>query len=133
MWLDITGGGEHAIDSVYTLVDQLSDGGPRRTLGRRDAMISGEPFEGGYDCARVNYRLYALRVMGTVVRPQLEMVEVDGRPAIIFSTMDLTAALAGLDHWSIFGYSVRSARQLVQNGCLAVLKAVGDANDEPRE
>ncbi len=132
LWLDIAGGGQSAIDSVYALVDQLSDGGPRRTLGRRDAIIHGEPFDGGYDCTRVNYRLYALRVMGTVVRPQLEMVEVAGRPAIIFSTMDLTTALAGLDHWSIFGYSVRSARQLVQNGCLAVLEADGDENDAPR-
>ena len=122
LWIDIAGGHDLAIPSVRATIERLAPGIQSRLLGRRDAIISGQGLEGGYDCRRVRYRSYALRLMQRRVTPQLETVEMEGRPAIVFSTMDLTGGLVGLDHWGIFGYEPESARRLVINGCLAALR-----------
>ena len=122
LWIDVAGGHDAAIPSVRATIGRLVSGGRPRLLGRRDAIISGRGLEEGYDCRRVRYRYYALRLMQRRVTPQLETVEINGRPAIVYSTMDLTSGLVGLDHWGIFGYEPESARRLVVNGCLAVLE-----------
>jgi hypothetical protein len=53
-----------------------------------------------------------------VHEPRLEEITLDGRSAIFFSSEDLTAGLAGLTHWGIFGYAPESATRLVANGVL---------------
>ena len=121
LWIDVAGGGQEAIESQRMLVAKLAPDAQPKLMGRRDPIISGRDLDGGLDCRRVQYRRYALRVMGRRITPQLEMIQIDGRPAIIYSTVDLTAGVAGLNHWGIFGYSVTSARNLVTNGCLAVM------------
>ena len=121
LWIDVAGGGEPAIPSVRALVRRIMPDGITRPLGPRDPIVSGVGLDGGYDCRRVRYRFYALRVIGRLVRPQLEAVLLNKRPAIVYSTMDLTGGVVGLDHWRIFGYEPKSARRLLANGCLAVL------------
>lgn len=123
LWIDVAGGGEDGVHSVRSLVERIGAGARPKLLGRRDPIVSGRGLENGHDCARVRYRLYSLRVMGRKSQPELEMIERDGRAAVVYSTMDLTCGLAGLDHWGIFGYTPESARRLVVNGCLAVIEA----------
>lgn len=122
LWIDIAGGNEDAIPSVHGLIKQVFPDQFARLLHRDDPIIDGRRL-GGYDCSRVSYRIYTLRLMHRLNEPRLEAIHVKGRPAIIFSTMDLTSGLAGLNHWRIFGYTPQSARQLVVNGCLSVLSS----------
>ena len=79
-------------------------------------LYDGQQF--GHDMGRVRFRPYALRSMGPVNTPRLQSIEIDGRPAVIFSGEDVTCALAGLKHWGIFGYLPDSARKLAANSIL---------------
>jgi hypothetical protein len=56
--------------------------------------------------------------MGQSSDPRLQAITFDGRAAVIYSPEDLTAAIAGCEHWGIFGYAPDSARQLTANGIL---------------
>ncbi len=118
LWIDVAGGSSAAGVSQGELIARLAPGATVKPLAMSDPVVTGHRL-GGYNCSQVKYRAFAVRKMGVVNVPRLETVEIGGRPAIIFTSLDLTAALAGLDHWDIFGYSPESARRLVVNGCLA--------------
>lgn len=121
LWIDAAGGGTPAAQNAYRIIAQIM---PNRTLVRIDdesPIITGQGINGGMDNRVVEYRRYALRKMGPTSMARLQAIEVNGRPGIIYSSEDLTAGLAGLNHWGIFGYTPQSARDLVVNGVLSLL------------
>ena len=120
LWMDAAGGSQEAVAALQTMLQKIMPGERLEPVSDQDAIITGQGFATGFDNRRVKYRSYVLGRMGPSNRSRLSAVHLDGRPAIIYSPEDLTAGLAGLQHWGIFGYSVRSARQLVINGVLVV-------------
>ncbi len=106
---------------LLQMVTKMMPDGVLTPLDPASPIISGQGLDGGHDNRRVRYRLFALRTMGPIYTPKLQVIKVDGRPGMIFSSEDLTAGLAGLDHWGIFGYAPQSARNLVVNGALLTL------------
>lgn len=122
LWLDAVGGSRAAVENARELLDQLAPDTAARPLSSRSPVITGDGIENGYDNRRTGYRYFALREMGPVTTPRLQAVQINDRPAIIFSPEDLTAGLAGLEHWGIFGYDVRAARQFFANAILEALE-----------
>ncbi|MFA9479901.1 DUF4159 domain-containing protein [Phycisphaerales bacterium AB-hyl4] len=122
LWIDAASGSREASDGVQALVRRLAPGRTGTRLASRDRIISGQDLNSGHDNRRVTYRPYLLIQTGGSTTPRLHQIRIDDRPAIVFSTEDLTAGLAGLNHWGIYGYSVESARNLMVNGVLDVLQ-----------
>jgi hypothetical protein len=125
--IDACGGGPQAEQNAREQL--LGNIMPNRNpvpLSNQSPLISGRGLNGGHACERVRWRFYALRRMGPVNTPRLQAIHIDQRPAVIYSAEDLTAGLAGLNHWSIFGYRVESARRLMVNIALrASLNQIG--------
>ena len=123
LWMDAAGGSQEAVDALSKMLEQISPDARPTPLPSDDPIIDGRKLRGvGYDNRRVKYRLFALRNTG-VTTSRVTAVYLNDRPAIIYSPDDLTAGLAGLDHWGIFGYDTDSARQLAVNGVLSVMKS----------
>ena len=62
----------------------------------------------------VNFRQHT-RLLMTEKYPQLYRVMAGGRPAILFSKMDLTAGLVGYPSLAVDGYTPDSAFKIVRN------------------
>jgi len=93
--------------------------GPLQSLATGDELVDGS-FEGGEDLSRgVRLRLAArrhLRAAGRPTRGQLlEGVVRGGRTAVVFSSLDLSAGLAGVQVYRALGYRPESARRIVTN------------------
>lgn len=114
--IDAWGGSTAFAASAQALVEQTF--GPLEALAADDPLLTGF-FIGGQDVSRVRYDLGArrrLRDAGRAVdRAGLQVVRRDGRPAVIVSDVDLSAALAGVDVHEGAGYTPDSARALVAN------------------
>jgi len=123
LWVEATGGSKEAVASARGVVAAVMPDAALRPLPYGDPILSGIRDEAGrlitgYDNTRVRYRLYALHRMQPTARPRLQAIMVGDRPGIVLSEEDLTMGVAGFDHWSIFGYNQKSARQLLLNGLL---------------
>lgn len=122
LWLDATGGKTTAVDRARAMLKQITPEIEPSPLPPHDPVISGKRLpQAGFNNQYVRYRLYASHRMGPNNRSRLYVVPLNDRPAIIFSEEDLTTGWAGLEHWGIFGYDVKTARQLFINGLLAVM------------
>jgi len=128
LWIDAAGGDDKASTAAFEAMSQIMPGKIATRLLADSPVISGlhDGRQFGYDMGRVRFRPYALRSMGPVNSPRLQAIEIDGRPAVIFSAEDVTCALAGLKHWGIFGYLPDSARKLAANSILHKLHHGGD-------
>ena len=119
LYLDAAGGSTEAVKAANAMLTKVF---PDRTvlpLDQDSPIITGAGLgHGAHDVRRVSYSRFAQRQMGPMTTPRLQAIIIDDRPAVIYSPEDLTAALAGCDHWLVFGYSPKSARQLVANGIL---------------
>lgn len=96
-------------------------------LDPRAAMVSGR-YEGGVDLTRdVRFTLPARRALQAQGRrargQQLEVFAHDGRPAVIFSALDLSAAAAGVSIYGAKGYRPSSARRVITNVAGLLVKA----------
>lgn len=98
--------------------------------GRLDAneqLVAGR-YEGGVDLSRdLRFTLPARRALqaaGQRARgQQLEVYRVDGRPAVILSGLDLSAAAAGVAVFGAKGYRPASARRVITNVAGWLVKA----------
>jgi len=128
LWIDAAGGTDQASTTAFELLQKIMPGQIATRLLADSPIVSGQHTgeQFGHDMGRVRFRPYALRVMGPVNSPRLQAIEVDGRPAVIFSAEDVTCGLAGLGHWGIFGYLPESARKLVANSILFKLHHGGE-------
>jgi hypothetical protein len=121
LWLDAAGGSKAASDAMNTIATQLAGDNPIAPLPLNHPIISGESLGKTAHYNRwLRYRNYALKSMGPVNVSRLQCIVIDGRVAAIISSHDITCGLAGLDHWSIYGYNVNSSRHLVANSLLWV-------------
>jgi hypothetical protein len=93
--------------------------GKLEPLGKESALASGG-FAGGTDLDKgIRFKLPARRLLrekGLSTRGQkLEVVMQNGRPAVIFSAFDLTAAIAGVENYRSISYKPASARKIMTN------------------
>ncbi|MCX5660391.1 MAG: DUF4159 domain-containing protein [Planctomycetota bacterium] len=128
LWIDSAGGNAASHKNSLAFYSKIVPNIIPAPLSGDNPILSGKGLPGGFDNHHVKYRLFALREMGPINSARLQAVELNGRPAVVYSGEDLTCGLAGLDHWNIFGYSPESSRQLVING---VLMALGNAAPNP--
>ncbi len=123
LWLDAAGGTTKSVQSANAMLMKVFPDFPVLPLEQDSPIITGENlFFGPHDVRRVSYSRFAQRQMGQMTTPRLQAIKIDGRVAVIFSPEDLTAALAGCEHWGVFGYSPQSARKLIANGILATVE-----------
>lgn len=93
--------------------------GAARDLDDTSGLAAGR-YEGGADLSRaMRFTLPARRALLTTGaragRHQLQVFEADGRPAVIFSAFDLSAAAAGISVFGARGYRPASARRILTN------------------
>ncbi len=123
LWLDAAGGSPKAVQSAHAMLLKLFPDRTAVPLADDSPIITGVGLgPDAHDARRVGFSRFAKRQMGPVHTPRLQAVLIDGRPAVIYSPEDLTAALAGVGHWQVFGYDSESARKLLANGILAVAR-----------
>ncbi len=119
LWLDAAGGTPAAVEAAGAMLVKLFPDRVPTPIADDSPIITGRGLGmDAHDARRVDYSLFAQRQMGKMHAPRLQAIMIDGRPAVIYSPEDLTAALAGVGHWGVFGYSTDSARELVVNGIL---------------
>ncbi len=118
--IDAWGGSAPFAASVRAMVEQTfaAPYSPLLPIEADDPLLTGF-FVGGQDVSRVRYDLEGrrrLRAEGAAAdRAHLSAVRVQGRPAVIVSDFDLSAALAGVDVHRGAGYAPASARRIVSN------------------
>jgi Domain of unknown function (DUF4159) len=123
LWLDAAGGTPGAVDAAQAMLTKLFPDRVPAPLDDDSPILTGNGLgPDAHDARRVSYSLYAQRQMGPLNEPRLQAVMINDRPAVIYSPEDLTAALAGVGHWGVLGYSTDSARQLAANGILAATR-----------
>jgi hypothetical protein len=82
----------------------------------RHPIITGESIDGAYDLRRVDYRPYALELLGTrETSPRLRGMIVGGAVRVVFSREDLSHALLDQPRWGIYGYGSDTARRMMAN------------------
>jgi hypothetical protein len=123
LWIDAAGGSAEASAKANEFLKAIMPDASLVPLANDHAIIDGKPL-GGTENRFVKFRKFLLLRTGRGNTPRLMGVEVDGRVAIVFSNEDITAGLAGLDHWRIFGYTPEFARRLVVNHVLAISRGV---------
>lgn len=77
---------------------------------------------------RVSWRRSTMIRLAGLKAPRLQAITLDGRPAVIFSRLDVTAGLLGAPAAGIHGYHPRSAYEIMRNIVLYVAKGQADAN-----
>ena len=117
LMVDAYAGSESFASSAREMLVRLF--GPMQSLEDASLIASGR-FNGGEDLSNgIRYKLSArrwLRENGQSTRGQhLNVIEVNNRPAIFFSELDLTSALAGIENYKSKGYKPASARKIVGN------------------
>ena len=70
---------------------------------------------------KVAYRLAAVRAVGETETPLLRAITKDKRPAVIFSSQDLSVGLVGMPVAGVVGYAPASATSLVARAVRAAL------------
>jgi hypothetical protein len=98
------------IEAVFGPLSDLTD----------DSVLASGKFLGGSDLTRgIRASRAARRAMrekgGAAGAARLKVVTREKRPAVLFSELDLTAALAGVDNYQSMGYRPDSARRIVGN------------------
>lgn len=131
LWLDAASGSTAAVQAARAVAQDILPDARIAPLPGDSRIITGildnkGRLVRGFDNYRIRYRAFALQKMKPTSRPRLQAVFLGDRPAIIFSEEDITAGVAGLRHWGIFGYDVPSSRQLVLNGLLDIAEQEED-------
>jgi len=98
--------------------------GPMAPLDPRSTIASGRVL-GGSDLTRgLKLKLAARRSMrqhgGNTQGQNLEAIMIGSRPAVIFSALDLSAGMAGIECFGCAGYKPESARKIAANILAAV-------------
>jgi Domain of unknown function (DUF4159) len=123
LWLDAAGGSSKAVKSANAMLTKLFPNRAPAPIADDSPIITGKGLAfDGHDARRVSYSRFAQRQMGPSHEPRLQAITIDGRSAVIYSSEDLTAALSGVGHWGVFGYSTDSARKLAANGVLVTIE-----------
>ncbi len=123
LWLDAAGGTTDAVKATDMMLTKLFPDEFAVPLDEASPIITGKGLGmNAHDTRRVGYSRFANRQMGQTFTPRLQVIMLDGRPAVVYSPEDLTAAMAGVRHWGVFGYDTPSARKLAANGILVATR-----------
>ncbi len=79
----------------------------------------------GYDVTSPKMRHYM-----ELGRPTIRGIFIDNRPAVYVAHGNISAGLAGADHWGITGFSVANTRQIVANSILDLPTKQGDTPEK---
>ncbi|MHC4996687.1 MAG: DUF4159 domain-containing protein, partial [Planctomycetota bacterium] len=123
LWVDAAGGSSKASSDAMRLVSTIIPDQRPTPIPNNDPVITGKNLVGGTNNTVVSYRNLVVQRFGKINAARLMTVKIDGRPAVILSGDDVTAGLAGLEHWGIYGYAPQSARNLVANAILTTIPA----------
>ncbi len=102
------------VESVKQLLTQAYPDQPIRTITATDKVISGSGIN-GFDCSRVDYRVFYKKRAGPTRQPMLMGMKVGGQLRVLISHEDISQAVLGQPVWGIFGYNTDSARKLLTN------------------
>ncbi|MEL7237556.1 MAG: DUF4159 domain-containing protein, partial [Planctomycetota bacterium] len=105
--IDAAGGDAAFADAAEAMLTRVFD-----NAGEALAAPIGEthPLVDGID---VEYRLSTIAGLGNARGPRLRVIEVGGRPAVIYSREDLTHGLLGRPTAGVFGYTPDTATAIV--------------------
>ena len=118
--VDAAGGTAESSQAMGDVLSAITGGRDGAVVASFDPIINGEGLgDTAHDNSRVTYNRYTTFTRRVGNSPLIRAIDVDGRPGIIFSNEDLSATLAGVDHWGIQGYTVETARKLIANVVLA--------------
>jgi hypothetical protein len=107
------GNGEFA-KAVMNMLRKAYPSQRLRPISVESPVVTGKGV-GGYDLAKVNYRIFALLRMGDVTTPRLLTLNFDDEPRIILSGEDFSSGMLGQPIWNVFGYDAESSRRLAAN------------------
>ncbi len=109
----VGGRGQFALSLEHQLAPRF--GGAAMPLDTTHPLLTGDGIDGAADASRAVYRPYAVLRLSPGGEPRL-LAFLDGeRPAIIFSSEDLSLGMLGVRRWGILGYSTEYARQFMAN------------------
>lgn len=104
-------------DFALSLEQQLAKAIPGAQPNRfapNAPLITGQGLTGGFDTARVLWRAKNAPAMGSSEN-RLRQLEVDGRPAVVIASEDLSLGVMGNRLYGTNGYHPESARKIMTN------------------
>ncbi len=117
LWMDAAGGTVAAVDKVHDLMGKVGLTDLQSFDGNE--VMTGKGLKGGYDVGEPEVRrFFNTRSDRTVLRGKITGTH----PSVLVVNGDLSAGLAGMNHWGIAGYSVKTAREMVANSLLLAVK-----------
>jgi len=125
--IDAAGGSEKFAESVDQFLVAAYGSDCVQMLGGDSAIYRIK----GMEIPQVKYRRAAEAKTGGSRRPSLYAVFVKDRPAIFYSTFDLTGGLLGCAAYPCVGYDPDSAYKLMRNVVLYAAGAAGDVKIAP--
>ena len=114
MFFEAAGGDAAFTESVTNMLLKAFPEGRLRMIDSTSRVLTGAGI-GGYDSARVNYRVFYKQRLGASTRPGLLAITINGEPRVFVSPEDLSTGMIGQPVWGIFGYDAKSAVHLATN------------------
>lgn len=114
IFIETVGGrGEFALSLERQLAPHF--GGVAMPLDVDHPLLTGAGLTGGHDVTRAVYRPFAVLRLSPGNQPRLLAFVDNDRPAILFSSEDLSLGTLGVRRWGILGYESEYARKLMAN------------------
>jgi hypothetical protein len=108
--IDAAGGSSEFATAVEQELSAIFPGASLSTLAKEHALFAA----GGSVLRSFGYRAYASRVLGALKdEPRLRAIELNGRPAVLFSREDLSSGMVGQSVDGIIGYDPSTATQIM--------------------
>lgn len=108
--IDAAGGSREFAESVEQLCSQIWGPDAFQRLSPEAPLYQLD----GHVIDEVSYRR-RVRVRGAPPAPRLKTIPVTGRPAVLYSSYDLTTGLAGASAYECDGYTAESAYEIMRN------------------
>jgi hypothetical protein len=119
LWVDSPRGESGALAQMDQILAKLGVSASSLTALPNDSnILSGKGLTGGYDNRRLPKRRFTREQAGG--KAAVLVTKINNRPAVFVSRGDISAGLAGLNHWEISGLEPRAARQVVANLVLSL-------------
>jgi hypothetical protein len=124
LWIDAVAGRSETATRLDAMVAQLSfKSSDVRSLPTDTPIYTGQGLPAGYDNRSITWRRFSITQGDRGTAPQLYGAYIGDRLAVVICRDDLTSGLAGAETWEISGYSPTSARRLVANGILELIRS----------
>lgn len=120
LWVDAAGGSGAAQAAVDQFVAALAPDIVDFKSAKDSSVLTGATTRPGVPITKIGYRTF---LEGDPAN--LKVATINDRPAIYVTRGDLAAGLAGVNAWQIAGFDVPTARQIVANGVLDLVKPAG--------